>query len=43
MRALIAEGELDPIATAHAAAESDTGLRAPAGGDPMSAEDVLLW
>ena len=43
VRALIGEGKLDPIAMAHAAAESCTGLQAPAGDAVMTPEDALLW
>lgn len=43
VKALISEGDLDPMAAAHEAAATHTGLRAPADTGFLSAADALLW
>ena len=43
VRLLITDRWLDPLATAHDAAESGTGLRAPADGPLLGAAEALLW
>ena len=43
LRLLITDRWLDPLVTAHEAAEGATGLRAPAGDPLLSAAEALLW
>ena len=43
LRLLITDRWLDPLATAHKAADGGTGLRALADGPVLSAAEALLW
>ena len=43
LRLLITDRWLDPLATAHEAADGGTGLQAPADGPVLTAPEALLW